>query len=156
LRGVVRVEVLTDDPSRFEPGSVLHVEGSAAPLTVREVRAEGPGLLVAFDEVADRTAADGLRNRYLEGGVDTGRELPEGAHYWHEVIGSAVSTTNGEVLGELTDVFRVGESEIYVVNGPRGEILVPAIASVVKELVPGQKRVVVDSAALGLDDATPD
>jgi 16S rRNA processing protein RimM len=156
LRGVVRVEVLTDDPSRFEPGSVLHVEGSDSPLTVREVREDGPGLLVAFAEVADRTAADGLRNRYLEGEVGAGRQLPAGAHYWHEVIGSAVSTTAGESLGEITDVFRVGESEIYVVNGQRGEILVPAIESVVKELAPAQKRVVVDADALGLDDATSD
>jgi 16S rRNA processing protein RimM len=156
LRGVVRVEVLTDDPSRFDAGSVLHVEGSDTPLTVREVREDGPGLLVTFEEVADRTAADGLRNRYLEGEVDAGRELPEGAHYWHEVIGATVSTTTGEALGEITDVFRVGESEIYVVNGPRGEILVPAIESVVKELAPAEKRVVVDAEALGLDDATSD
>ena len=152
----MRVEILTDDPSRFEPGSVLHVEGSDAPLTVREARADGPGLLVAFEEVADRTAADGLRNRYLEGDVGAGLELPEGAHYWHEVIGSTVSTTAGEVLGEITDIFRVGEPEIYVVNGPRGEILVPAIESVVKELAPAEKRVVVDAEALGLDDAAPD
>jgi 16S rRNA processing protein RimM len=154
LRGVVRVEVLTDDPARFEPGSVLHVEGSDAPLTVREVRTDGPGLLVAFDEVADRTAADSLRNKYLEGETGAGQPLPEGAHYWHEVIGSTVSTTTGEVLGEISDVFRVGESEIYTVNGPRGEILVPAIESVVKELAPAEKRVVVDAEALGLDDAT--
>jgi 16S rRNA processing protein RimM len=156
LRGVVRVEVLTDDPSRFDPGSVLHVEGSDSPLTVRQVREDGPGLLVAFDEVADRTAADGLRNKYLEGDVGPSRELPAGAHYWHEVIGSTVSTTVGEPLGEIKDVFRVGESEIYVVDGPRGEVLVPAIGSVVKELAPAEKRVVVDAEALGLDDATAD
>ena len=152
----MRVEVLTDDPTRFDPGSVLHVEGSAAPLTVRQARADGPGLLVTFEEVSDRTAADGLRQKYLEGDVDAGQELPAGAHYWHEVIGSSVSTVAGEALGEVTDVFRVGESEVYVVNGPRGEILVPAIESMVKELAPAEKRVVVDGEALGLSDAAAD
>jgi 16S rRNA processing protein RimM len=156
LRGVVRVEILTDDPSRFEPGSVLHVEGSDSALTVREARAEGPGLLVAFDEVTDRNGADLLRDKYLEGDVATGQPLPAGAHYWHDLIGCAVSTTAGLELGHIVDVFRVGESEIYVVNGPRGEILVPAIESVVKELAPAEKRVVVDAEALGLDDATSD
>ena len=72
------------------------------------------------------------------------------------MIGSIVSTTAGEALGEITDVFRVGESEIYVVNGPRGEILVPAIESVVKQLAPAEKRVVVDADALGLNDAATD
>jgi 16S rRNA processing protein RimM len=155
LRGVVRVEILTDDPTRFEPGAVLYTEGSQAPLTVRESRADGPGLLVGFEEVADRTAADGLREKYLE--VEAGAaELAPGTYYWHDVVGCSVVTTTGLELGEITDIFRVGESEVYVVNGPRGEMLVPAIESVVKELAPAEKRVVVDGEALGLTDAAQD
>ena len=59
-------------------------------------------------------------------------------------------------LGEITDVFRVGESEVYIVHGPRGEILVPAVESIVKELSPAANRVVVDAEALGLTDAAED
>lgn len=146
----MRVEVLSDDPARFDVGSVLFVEGSDAPLTVREARADGPGLLVRFDEVADRNGADALREKYLEGDVAEGLELADGEHYWHDIVGCAVVTTAGEELGEITDVFRVGESEVYVVIGPRGEILVPAVESFVKELSPADKRVVVDGEALGL------
>jgi ribosomal 30S subunit maturation factor RimM len=48
-------------------------------------------------------------------------------------------------------VFRVGESEVYVVRGgARGEILVPAVRSIVLELGPAERRMVVDEAALGL------
>jgi 16S rRNA processing protein RimM len=155
LRGVVRVEILTDDLARFEPGAVVHVEGSDDPLTVREMRADGRGLLVGFQEVADRNGADGLREKYLEAEVAAG-SLEEGSYYWHDLIGCSVSTTAGDELGEIADVFRVGESEVYVVNGPRGEILVPAVASVVKELAPASKRVVVDGEALGLADGAED
>jgi len=156
LRGVVRVEILTDDPARFEPGSVLHPEGSPERLTVREARPDGPGLLVSFEEVTDRDAADALREKYLEGDVAEGQELADGEHYWHDVVGCSVVTTAGEKLGEVSDVFRVGESEVYVVNGPRGEILVPAVESIVKELAPDQRRVVVDGDALGLGDVAED
>ena len=136
---------------------MLYVEGTDAPLTVREARAEGPGLLVGFAEVADRTAAERLRDEYLEADVSGGaRGLPEGTHYWHDVIGCTVSTTSGEVLGTVNDVMRVGEAEVYVVNGPRGEILLPAVESVVKELAPADGRIVVDAVALGLGDATAD
>jgi 16S rRNA processing protein RimM len=157
LRGVVRIEILTDDPSRFDVGSVLFREGSSSPLTVRESRVDGPGILVGFREIPDRTAADGLREQYLEAevGPDTDA-LPEGSHYWHDVIGCRVSTSSGEDLGTVDDVFRVGESEVYVVNGPRGEVLVPAVESVVKQLVPAEKRIVVDAVALGLTDASED
>jgi 16S rRNA processing protein RimM len=149
LRGVVRVEILSDDPERFAVGSVVYVEGSDEPLTVREMRADGPGLLVGFEGVADRNAADLLREKYLEAEVEAGG-LEDGTYYWHDVIGCRVLTTAGEELGEIADVFRVGESEVYEVHGPRGEILVPAVASVVKELAPAEKRIVVDAGALGL------
>jgi 16S rRNA processing protein RimM len=157
LRGVVRIEILTDDPSRFDEGSVLFVEGSASRLTIRESRADGPGMLVSFLEVPDRNAADLLREKYLEAEVAPDSDgLPEGAHYWHEVIGCSVFTETGEEVGTVDDIFRVGESEVYVVNGPRGEVLVPAVEANVKELVPAEKRIVVDGVALGLNDAAQD
>ena len=155
MRGVVRVEILSDDPARFAVGSVVYIEGSDAPLTVREMRADGPGLLVGFDEVADRNGADRLREKYLEADVP-GDRLEEGSFYWHDVIGCLVVSTTGEELGQIADVFRVGESEVYEVHGPRGELLVPAVESVVTELAPAEKRVVVDAEALGLSDAATD
>jgi len=153
LRGALRVEVLSDEPSRFEPGSVLFPEGSDRRLTVADSRADGPGLVVRFDEVTDRSAADQLRDVYLE--TEGADALAPGEHYWHEVIGCAVSTREGEVLGTVEDVFRVGESEVYAVRGPRGEVLVPAVGSIVVELAPAEGRIVVDGEALGLE-ARPD
>jgi 16S rRNA processing protein RimM len=58
------------------------------------------------------------------------------------------------VLGTVSDVFRAGAGEVYVVDGgPRGEVLVPAVKGVVVDLSPGQGRLVVDAVALGLDAA---
>lgn len=152
LRGVVRVEVLTDDERRFDSGSVLHVEGSDEPLTVASAHAHGPGLLVSFAEVTDRNAAEDLFNRYLEGNQSAAAPLPEGAYYWHELVGCEVVTSGGEVLGTVDDVFRVGEAEVYVVMGPRGEILIPAVGDVVRELAPADRRIVVDAGVLGLEE----
>ena len=151
LRGWVRVEVLSDDPTRFEPGGVLHPEGSAQTLTISTVRRDGPGLLVGFTEVADRTAAEALRNVYLEADM-TATALPEGTFYWHELIGCRVLTADGEELGEVEDIFRVGEAEVYSVRGARGDLLVPGVSDVVLELAPAERRIVVDRAALGLDE----
>ena len=50
----------------------------------------------------------------------------------------------------MADIFRVGESEVYVVRGPKGEILVPAVQVVVRELDPANKRMVIDAVALGI------
>jgi 16S rRNA processing protein RimM len=148
LRGALRVEVLTDNEERFTPGSVLHPEGSDRRLTVASAHREGPGLLVRFREIRDRDGAEGLRDAYLE---VTATELPGETYYWHEIVGCEVSDSAGRGLGRVEEVFRVGESEVYVVRGGvDGELLVPAVASVVRDLSPGQKRIVVDEQALGL------
>jgi 16S rRNA processing protein RimM len=154
LRGAVRVEMLSDDLTRFRRGSVLHLEGSADPLTITWAQQDGPGILLRFREVEDRPAAEDLRGRYLE--APTVPDLPEGTYWWHEVTGVEVVTTEGEVLGTVEDVFRAGGGEVFVVRGGRrGEVLVPAVHAIVTELAPRSGRIVVDRDALGLDETPP-
>lgn len=152
LRGAVRVEVLSDEPSRFAVGSVLYVEADDRPLTVAWTGPAKPGLLVRFHELSDRESVEALRERYLEAVPEA--PLPDDTFYWYEVVGLEVRTADGEVLGRVSDVFRAGAGEVYVVSGgPRGEVLVPAVKSVVTELSPGEGRLVVDAATLGLGAA---
>jgi 16S rRNA processing protein RimM len=158
LRGTVRVEVLTDEEARFEPGSVLHLEGKPQPLTVAWVRSDSPGILVRFEEIPTREAAEQLRDAYLEIDVPAGA-LPEGAVYWHEVIGAAVTTSGGDALGEVVDVFRAGEAEVFVVRAGEGadraEVLVPAVRDVIVDFAPEEGRLTVDADALGLEPPRP-
>jgi 16S rRNA processing protein RimM len=155
LNGAVRVELLTDRPERFDAGSVLHAEGSAAPLTVTWRQEDGRGLLVRFEEVVDRPGAERLRDRYLEATADEAA-LDEGEAWWHEVVGTAVTALGGEPLGDVADIFRAGGGEVLVVRGgPHGELLVPAVSAVVREFAPREGRIVVDTDALGLEEERP-
>ena len=147
LRGAVRVEILTDNLDRFSPGSLLFAEGTEDRLTIVGAHRDGLGLLVRFAEVPDRSAADRLRDTYLEAAAG---DLPPDTFYWHDIIGCEVWTQEGEYLGEVKDVSRVGEAEVYAVKGPRGEQQIPSVKSVVKELAPAERRIVVDADALGL------
>ncbi|MDL2334568.1 MAG: ribosome maturation factor RimM [Chloroflexota bacterium] len=151
LRGAVRVEILSDNAARFEPGSVVYPEGSERPLTIASAHRDGPGLLVRFREVHDRPTADTLREKYLE--IEpAASDLPAETYYWHEIIGCTVTTESGLDLGTVSDVFRVGESEVYTVQGPRGEVLVPAVSAIVTKLDPRKKSIVVNGAALGFTE----
>jgi len=149
LEGGLRVEVLSDDDGRFAPGSELFLEGETRPLTVAWSQADKPGRLVRFAGLTRREAVEGLVGRYLE--ADAHAPLPEGTYYWHELVGSAVTTSAGEALGTATDVFRAGGGEVLVVTGgPRGEVLVPLVGSVVLEFAPRDQHVVVDAVAMDL------
>jgi 16S rRNA processing protein RimM len=60
------------------------------------------------------------------------------------VIGlEVIDDTSGEVLGTVADILETGANDVYVVHGPRGEILVPAIKSVVKLIDPQTGRMLI-------------
>jgi 16S rRNA processing protein RimM len=151
LRGTLRVESLTDRPDeRFAVGQVLFREGSDSPLTIAEADTDAVGWRVRFAEVPDRTAAEALRDAYLEAVVAPGQELPRGEFYWHQVVGSAVSDVDGTALGEVVDIYRAGGADVAVVRGPAGELDIPLVRSIVRIFAPARGEIVVDGDALGL------
>jgi len=60
--------------------------------------------------------------------------LPEGQYYHHQIIGLKVRTTQGELLGNIIEVISGKSNDNYIVQGARGEILIPAIEDVVKAI----------------------
>jgi 16S rRNA processing protein RimM len=154
LRGAVRVEVLSDDPDRFSVGSVLFTDADDRPLTVVWVQQSKLGILLRFEGRDSRESVEALMGRYLE--AAPGEPLPAGTYYWHQIHGLEVRTTGEEILGVVSDVFRAGEGEVYVVRGgPLGEILVPSVQGVITELDPAGGRIIVDAVALALPDKPP-
>lgn len=78
--------------------------------------------------------------------------LPEGEYYADDIIGLTVETTQGQVIGQVTDLLETPANDVYVVRGQHGEVLVPAIRDVVRELDVVGGRIIVDPIE-GLLDA---
>ena len=71
--------------------------------------------------------------------------LPEGQYYHFQLIGLEVETTQGELLGKITETITAESNDIYVVNGNRGEVLIPAIDDVVKSIDLDKERMVIEA-----------
>ncbi len=128
LAGAFRIEPLTDVPDRLSPGSLLYLEGEDAPVRVTEHQAGGRVPVLSLEGVTSREAAEALIGRYLE--VDAGA-LPEGTWYWHQIEGLRVVDELGSEMGRVVEVFRAGENEVYRIEGPAGELLIPALREVI-------------------------
>ena len=145
LDGTLRLEVLTDLPEqRFLPGARLAVEGSERVLTLLEVTPGSPGLFIRFGEVQSRLAGERLVGAYLT--IPAAQvQIPPDRVLWDEVIGVTVRDPQGEIIGEVRDLYRAGGAEVYVVQTPDGgEIDLPAVASVIVEFAPREGRIVAD------------
>jgi 16S rRNA processing protein RimM len=143
LHGEVTVLPLTDNPDRFAPGGVVYLEDGRA-LSIRDSRDNGARLLVTFQGVADRTAAEALRGSMLVVPESDLPELPEGTYWPHQLEGCEVVTASGRSLGTIADVVANRANDIWITAGPDGEeILVPAIRQVIAEVDIAGKRVLV-------------
>ena len=60
--------------------------------------------------------------------------LPEGRFYRFELVGLAASTPEGMALGRVEEVFATGSNEVAVVRGAFGEILIPLLDTVLREI----------------------
>ena len=135
---------------------MLHVEGDVRQLTIAAAQPveDGPGRRLSFEEVPDRQRAEPLRVAYLELAVARSTDLEAGAAYWHEVVGATVRDSTGAVLGSVADVYRAGETEVYVVRGgDPGEFDVPAVREIITTFAPERGEIVVDEAVLDLGSA---
>ena len=129
LAGAVRIESLTDHPERLAAGETLWLENEAEPRRILESAWGGRVPVLQLEGVSDRSTAERLAGRYLEAPPTP---LAPDAYYWHQLIGLAVTDEAGAELGAVVEVFRAGENEVYRIQGPAGELLVPALREVVR------------------------
>ncbi|MEM9042044.1 MAG: ribosome maturation factor RimM [Actinomycetota bacterium] len=125
LRGEIFVQLTTDRVERAEPGSRFWAQGGD--LTMRSSRRSGAGrLIAAFDEIADRTAAERMVNVEL-----FAEPLDDPDAMWaHDVIGTRVVDQHGVERGEV----------VSLVENPAADLLELDDGS----LVPSNFVVVVD------------
>lgn len=116
IRGEVSVEPLSEIPSRFEPGSVLRLEDGRT-LTVEASRPHRRWVLVGFEEVPDRTAAEALRGSILLVGADQVPSPPEGSFWVHQVVGLEVVTEDGRSLGRIREVQPNPANDLWITEG---------------------------------------
>ena len=150
IRGDVAIDVRTDEPDRrFAPESTLIADDRT--LTVSRTRWHSGRLLVAFAEIADRTAAEALRGTVLEADVDPD-ELPTGEEefYDRQLIGLEVRTASDAVIGTVAAVTHHDEQDTLVVQrAPDAEVLVPFVTAIVPTVdVAGGYVVVADVPGL--------
>lgn len=138
LRGEVRVELHTDFPERYAPGVVLLMGEELTPTVIRSARPHKNQMLVQFEDVGSREAAEALRGQWLFVHQDDAIQLDEDTFWIHELIGLTVQNEKGEILGRLDDVLETGANDVYIVKpahdlGVR-ELLLPAIADVILDV----------------------
>ncbi|MFC2001515.1 ribosome maturation factor RimM [Chloroflexota bacterium] len=141
--GKLNITLETDFPQRFNPLSKIYV--NRQPMTIDSTEWYHGKLIIKLDAINSIEEAQKLHGQSLEIHPSQIYSLPEGEYYHFQIIGLEVRTTQGELLGNITEVLSGKGNDNYIVHGDKGDILIPAIEDVVKSIDLAQGCVTIEA-----------
>lgn len=138
LNGQLKLIPLSDHPGRFAEMAGKRFrwqrDGETRLVVVESVRGSGRPYLLTLAGVKSRDLAQAFVGGDLAISESELLPLPEGSFYIYQLVGLSVLDETGRVLGRIKEVLQPGSNDVYVVDGPQGQILIPALKSVVKSI----------------------
>ena len=131
VRGEIKVEPLAP-PQTFTPGRSVTVRAERR--VIKSSRRHKRAVLLKLAGINTPEEIASYRHEYLQVPEAELAALEEGEYYRYELIGLRVVSTEGEELGEIAEVLERPANDVFVVLGPKGEALIPAVAEIVREV----------------------
>lgn len=135
VKGALLIQSDTELIHTVTPGSLVYLGDTKTPLKVKRINPHRKHFLLIVDEVNSRDEADRYRGAVLNVDFEDAEPLPDGVYYHWQLEGLEVITDDGQRLGVLEQILITGANDVYVVRDEAGgEILLPAIESVIREV----------------------
>ena len=142
IKGELKVAVTTDFPQRFAPLATVYL--NRQPMTIDSAGWHKGKAIIKLSTIDSLEDAEKLRGELIEIHRSQLYPLPEEQYYHFQLIGLEVWTTQGELVGNITEILTAPGNDNYVVNGAEGDILIPAIADVVKSINIAEGRLIIE------------
>jgi 16S rRNA processing protein RimM len=148
LKGEVNIAPLTDSLQRFEKLKTVWTgadESQAAKHAVTAVRATRTAVVVKFEGIDSRTAADALRGQLVFIAAKDVVVPKKGSYFIHDIVGMIVEIESGEEIGTVHEVMQFPANDVWVVRGKEREFLIPAIKDVIRSVDVQRRKVTIRS-----------
>jgi len=136
VRGELKLRPITCDFERFDGLELAYLKRGDAyeeiHMTVNRISPDA--VYFNIEGISDRNAAERLRGELVYIDRAHAVELDEDSTFICDLIGLHGVVDDGRDLGKLKDVLQPGGNDVYVFKGPLGEVMVPALRSVVEKV----------------------
>jgi len=148
IRGQVFVNPETDFvDERFAVGEVLRTRSDRGEelLTIASMRVQNGRPVIGFagfERIEDVERLVGLELRVDAASLPP---LDAGRYYHHQLIGCEVRSVGGEVVGTVARVEGGAAGSLLVIDGRRGEILIPLAVDICREVDVERRRITIEA-----------
>jgi 16S rRNA processing protein RimM len=144
-KGQVIVNLETDFPEeRFRVGEVLLVGPERREREVQSVRFHQGRPVIGLAGVETMNDAEALAGAELNVRASGLAPLPEGTFHHRDLIGCTVEDGQGRTIGRVAAVEGTIDRSRLVVDGEKGEVLIPLVGGICVDVDPRRKRIVVN------------
>ena len=150
VRGEVKLWPFTAEPKSVRDYGPLETEDGATRFEIEAMRAAKDHLVVRLKGVNDRDAAERLTNTKLFVARERLPATDDDDEFYHaDLIGLAVTDTEGKALGSVGAIHNFGAGDLVEVKPAQGgtTVLLPFTEATVPVVDIAGRRIVVDAAA---------
>jgi 16S rRNA processing protein RimM len=149
VRGEVRLKAFTQDPLSVARYGALESEDGRQRFEIEALRPAKDVLVVRLKGVADRNAAEALKNLRLYVAREKLPAPADDEFYVADLIGLAVETGAGAAFGTVKAVHNFGAGDLLEIEPAKGgaTVMLPFTETTVPTIDIGQKKIVVEPPA---------
>lgn len=132
-RGELRMAIVASRIDGLRALRTVYIGEDQEPYQVRRLHfiANGKEAILRLTALTNPEDAAELRGERVWADLTALPALPENEYYHYQLLGLDVSEESGTLLGRLSEIIETGANDVYVVRGPGGEVLLPAIDGVI-------------------------
>ncbi len=137
IRGWVKIQPYTEYlDSLLDYGSwwIGREHGPWREVEVQQCEVHNKTLAAQLPDCPDRTAAEKLKGLLIAVPRSSLPQQTGGEYYWSDLIGLAVVNEAGVALGAVANLLETGANQVLSVSGDSGEILIPFVATAIKQV----------------------
>jgi 16S rRNA processing protein RimM len=146
VHGQLKLHAITNRPEHLSRVSTVFIGVELTPYKLRRAAEHKPSvLIITLSGIATRDDAEALRGQEVYIRQTDALPLDPDEYYLHDLPGLRVEIVDGTVIGTVKEVLETGANEVLIVVRPEGgEVLIPMIKDVVKQLDIAAGVVVID------------
>jgi 16S rRNA processing protein RimM len=137
VKGKMKVEYFGEDFHLFSLYREIFIKGEKGrpePYGIMEAIPHPPRLILRLKGIETIEQTEPLIGKEILIEKEALPKLEEGEYYWVDILGLKVETREGKSLGEVKEIFPTGANDVFVVEGKRGEIFLPATEEVIQSI----------------------
>ncbi|MBQ9010793.1 MAG: 16S rRNA processing protein RimM [Clostridia bacterium] len=159
IKGELKLRAESEDKTRYSRLKTVYLmeNGQYIKRRVLSGRANGDFAYLRLEGITDRDMAEAVRGQLVYVDRSEAISLEDGKYFICDLIGCQATDENGREIGTLTDIQSPNRyTDVYVFATPRGEMMMPAIRSVIRNVDVEAGRIVLDSGVLSEIALWPD